>query len=794
MAGAFVLGFALIYVPLFSNFFFYPEGLADGIYKGVEVWAGAHDIRRLDQPWFYYPWMMFLYETVATFVYLVAFVAMPVQFIVRAVRKQKIGFSVKGVFAGLMLWWAALAMVVYSIAGEKAPWLNMQIALPATIAAAIFLDGWLRRVDWRGLVKPTGGLLFLGLMGLLLAATFVIIGLLVNLSPAQVNSNLRIQQIIELVIVAIVAMVLFGSIYWLWRSGRIKGTLMRASIALIFIGLLLAYEVRSTIALNYAHPDTAVEIMIYVQTTPEVPLLMQRLDRLARDVRDTNKLAPPAQGATQADPSNSRGLPVLVTQEVAWPMVWYLRDYTNVSYTAPNTDYNSSVQALPLQDSRNNDYAVIMLQGYENNTKVQELLRDKYTATTFKMRWWFPEDDSGYGGLGVVPPGSTNPNLDKKKIQYTDWAKWWRAVSEQPYAGQLWRFLMYRELPQPLQAVEMVVYVRNDLYPDFNLTNNTGGSNTAIGAGTGTNVQPTAGTTQQVFALTESTGAGNRNGQYKTPRGITIAPNGDFLVMDSGNGRVQRFAPDGTFISKFGNIGTGDGQFQVAQFDGGAGGIATDEEGNIYVADSWNYRIQKFDKDGKFLLKWGSGFDTKGELNINAQNPYGLYGPRGLAYDAGAGELYVADTGNRRVLIFDKQGKYLRQFGSKGSGQAQFDEPVGIALSPDGKVFVSDLRNKRIQIFDKQGKYLNEFKVAAGWQEQPLSEPYMTFDKQGILYVSDSPNGRIYKYTADGQFLQTIENQTGAPMVNPVGLVINPADGFLYVADAKRNAVVKVKP
>jgi sugar lactone lactonase YvrE len=70
----------------------------------------------------------------------------------------------------------------------------------------------------------------------------------------------------------------------------------------------------------------------------------------------------------------------------------------------------------------------------------------------------------------------------------------------------------------------------------------------------------------------------------------------------------------------------------------------------------------------------------------------------------------------------------------------------------------------------------------------------MTFDKQGILYVSDSPNGRIYKYTADGQFLQTIENQTGAPMVNPVGLVINPADGFLYVADAKRNAVVKVKP
>jgi uncharacterized protein (TIGR03663 family) len=801
--AAFFIAFALIYIPLFGNFFTYIPGLADGIFRGVEYWASVHNSRRLDQPWFYYPMLMMLYETLPFLLSLAALVIIPIAWFRRSISKGQLIFSAKGLFAGYTLWWSVLAMVMYSIAGEKVPWLNMQVALPAILAAGVLMQRTAQRVDWRSVVKPSQGLLFGALFILMFAGVAVIIGQLIGIGELGITvappagttiESSRLYRTLETILVLIVLVLLFYFALKLWRSGRIAGKTMRAVILTIVVLALGGYGLKSSIAANYEHPDSAVEPLVQVQTAPDVVLFTKRLERLARDARDQFRTTPPTPGTTtQApDPAGIKGLPILVSNEVAWPLVWYLRSYTDVGYFTPNDDITQTdVEALPLKDSRGNPYAVIAIQLSEDQAKLQAALKGQYTRYQIRFRWWFPEDANGYGSIGIVPPESTTPELDKKKIQNTDWGKLWDTFTKQPSADQMWRYIMYRELATTPGQVDMVYYIRNELEPDLPLVSSTPPATASP--------QPTETATSGVFDMTTSKQAGTNDGQYRLPRTLTVAPNGDFLVLDSGNGRVQRFSADGKFLSKFGKAGSDDGQFTLIQLstgtpatsneqnDGGPSGIAVDEDGNIYVADTWGYRIEKFDANGNFLLKWGEGMNSRNDPAQALQNPKGFYGPRGLFYDRNRKELYVADTGNRRIVVFDKNGVPLRQFGTSGSAPGQFDEPTSVAVSDDGKVYVTDLHNKRVQVLDSYGKYLSEITIPY-WHEQPLSEPYITLDKAGNAYISDAANATIYRIGKDDQEIGIINNSA---LINPVGLVIGN-DGNLYIADAKRHSIIKL--
>jgi DNA-binding beta-propeller fold protein YncE len=135
-------------------------------------------------------------------------------------------------------------------------------------------------------------------------------------------------------------------------------------------------------------------------------------------------------------------------------------------------------------------------------------------------------------------------------------------------------------------------------------------------------------------------------------------------VADSNNHRIQVFDSNGQFITQWGSQGAGPGQFQEPW------GVAVDEEGNVYVADSWNHRLQKFDSEGRFLLQWGTFGNTQGAI-IGQESV--LYGPRDIAIDA-AGDLYVTDTGNKRVVKFSSRGEFLGQWGGFGLQSGQFPE------------------------------------------------------------------------------------------------------------------------
>jgi DNA-binding beta-propeller fold protein YncE len=142
---------------------------------------------------------------------------------------------------------------------------------------------------------------------------------------------------------------------------------------------------------------------------------------------------------------------------------------------------------------------------------------------------------------------------------------------------------------------------------------------------------------------------------------------------------------------QWGSQGSGNGQFN------NPGGAAVDSAGNIYVADTGNSRIQKFDSNGNYLTKWGGTFSppppsvpggtSQPYVPVNGQ----FLGPSGVAVDS-AGNVYVADTGNNRIQEFDSNGNYLAQWGG-------FNQPGGVAVDSAGNVYVADTRNNRIEEF-----------------------------------------------------------------------------------------------
>ena len=123
--------------------------------------------------------------------------------------------------------------------------------------------------------------------------------------------------------------------------------------------------------------------------------------------------------------------------------------------------------------------------------------------------------------------------------------------------------------------------------------------------------------------------------------------------------------------------------------------LAVDESGNVYVVDSENHRVQVFDSNGIYLRQWGSEGSGEGEFKS----------PSGLALDE-SGNVYITELGNHRVQVFDSQGGFLRKWGSEGSDDGQFNSPNGIEVDRSGNVYVADTRNNRIQVFDSSGKFL----------------------------------------------------------------------------------------
>ena len=181
---------------------------------------------------------------------------------------------------------------------------------------------------------------------------------------------------------------------------------------------------------------------------------------------------------------------------------------------------------------------------------------------------------------------------------------------------------------------------------------------------------------------------GSGDGQLNFPDGIAVDEAGNVYVADRDNHRVQKFGADGRFLLTWGSEGGGDGQFYNAE------GIAVDGAGNVYVTDWGRERVQKFTSNGGFLLYLGTEGTGAGRGTGDGQ----FHNPKGISVDR-AGNVYVAETINHRVQVFDSNGRFQRKWGSEGSGNGQFDRPRYVAVDGAWNVYVSESGNHRVQVF-----------------------------------------------------------------------------------------------
>ena len=173
--------------------------------------------------------------------------------------------------------------------------------------------------------------------------------------------------------------------------------------------------------------------------------------------------------------------------------------------------------------------------------------------------------------------------------------------------------------------------------------------------------------------------------QFCSPFGMAISPiTGQVYIADTCNYRIQVLNPDLTFSHSFGSKGSANGQFLYPR------GIAIDSQGLVYVADCWNHRIQKFSPDGKFVGQFGTKGSGPGQLNL----------PEGITIDTAAtGLVYVSERVNDRISVFTSDGVFVSRFGSKGSNIDQLNRPHGLVFDKDGSLYVCDINNYRLVVY-----------------------------------------------------------------------------------------------
>ena len=204
------------------------------------------------------------------------------------------------------------------------------------------------------------------------------------------------------------------------------------------------------------------------------------------------------------------------------------------------------------------------------------------------------------------------------------------------------------------------------------------------------------------------------------------------------------------------------------------------DEGNVYVTDSGNARVQKFTSDGQFLKAWGVSGTDNGEFKK----------PTGIAtYE---NNVYVVDSEQSRIQVFDSTGKFLQSWGKFGSDQGEFFYPQGISISNDGVVYVADTKNHRIQQFTTDGEFLSSFGIF-GPGDGRLRTPVDVALGENYVYVSDPGNSKIEKYTYEGISVASFDYNFGGSLYNLMGLTVD-TDGNIYFTDSYKHRIVKIDP
>ncbi len=739
--------FAGLYVPLYTTMFTHALGLATGAIGSLAYWLGQQGVERGSQPWYY-----FVGVQIPVYEFLPAIGAMAAG--VYGIRRLWVGAGSREAAAkneepaedmrafnaiGFLGYWTITSLVLFSYAGEKMPWLTVHIALGMILVAGWAIGKLLDSVDW-GAFRAGRSWLVAALVGLTLVAAIRAGGYLLGPTPPfqgpsleQIGSTTGFLASFVSAVAAAVTLFFVARSWSLTNLAKLAGVLSLAGLFLL--------TTRAAFRASYVNYDDATEYLVYAHCSSGPKIALEQIVDLS--LHTTGGLA----------------IDVAYDNETSYPYMWYLRDFPN---THPFGE-------APARDLIN--YPVI-LAGDANWPRVDAVLGDRYYTFDYIRMWWPMED---YRGL--------------------TWERISNAILSPDYRAALWDIWLNRDYTaygaltgvdyslghwQP--SVRMRLYVRKDvaaLLWDYS----------ALPSGYTAEpfVDPYAAGMTTVTADTVVDLAGAPEGGFNRPRGMAIAPDGTIYVADTGSHRIVHLMPDGTVVNTWGsfadiNVGDAPGGTFNEPWD-----VAVAPDGTVYVADTWNHRVQHFTADGRFLGMFG----TQGQ----GETAEAFWGPRGVEVDQ-QGWVYVADTGNKRVVVFTADGVALTSFGGPGFEPGNLNEPVGLALAGDGTLFVADTWNMRIQAFreDATGTFQPVVEwLIEGWYGQSLNnKPYLAVSSEGLVCTSDPEGFRILCFARDGTFSVGWGSQgVGSEQFGmPVGVAFD-AQGELWVVDSGNNRLMR---
>jgi DNA-binding beta-propeller fold protein YncE len=624
-------------------------------------------------------------------------------------------------------------LIAYPIAGEKMPWLTVHIAFPLILLSAWGFQQMMKSFDMESFGRKHGWLVIL-LCLVFLMGSFGTLGTLLSTNPPfQGHELFQLRATGNFLTSFIITCI---SVYLLWNLLKDwEPPQAWISIGLTILLVLTTLTIHTSVAAAFINYDNPTEYLVYAHGGRGIKEAMAQIEELSYRTSDGKEMM------------------IAFDNETTYPYWWYLRDYTNQRYYAEN----------PTRDLRN---APAILVGNNNYAKLEPVVGNAYHHFTYNRIVW--------------------PNQDYYDLT---WERIGNALRDPAIREGIFRIWLLRDYQKYAQATnktitlanwnpadQMRLYIRKDIATQvWNY-----------------------GSTDQVFTeikdpyegkeITLQADISLEQLNLSAPRNMELASDGSIYILDTGNHRVLQVSSEGETITSWGEFGSSEsGSDRPGSFNE-PWGMAIDGDGYIYVADTWNHRIQKFTSEGKFVITWGH-FGQ-------AETPDAFWGPRDILIDD-FDHVYVTDTGNKRIVVFTLKGEFITEFGEVGLGDGQFDEPSGMAMDEDGNLYVADTWNGRIQAFspDIEGisqVYMNKWDVE-GWYGQSLdNKPYLTVGIDGNIYVSDPELSRIIVYSPEGEVLATwgFQGSSLSEMNYPTGLFADEMGG-LWVGDTKNNRILR---
>ncbi len=765
--------FWAIEILFFTTFFTNPvDGLATGVVGSLGYWLAQQEVQRGSQPWYYYILQTLLYEFLPFFLSLGGLTLLVHRLrtgswggltceeressgtedgggddSAPAVSGSTQGISfVRPYFVLFLAWWGVGAWLSYSYAGEKMPWLTTHMTQPMAMFGGWWGGQILQRIDWKK-VRDTQGWWLLALLPALL---FVLTTLAGSIPTGGRDVDTLSRTVRFILALGLTGALLYYVYFAFLRSGWRLTLRLTAVTALTILFLL---TIRFSYLLTYVNYDMATEYLVYAHASPDVKRALKEIETISERT------------------VGEREIQVSYDDDVAWPMTWYMRFYPNhIFYGA-----NPTTEAMS---------APIILVGKKNYEKVEPYVRRDYVSRNYRLVWW--------------PEESYKSAFDEEGSEVPIFDRIWGALTDRERRSRLWQIFFFRNHPDRTLSEwphrhDFRMYIHRDIADivwDLNVVPTAGGR------------QPLSFNYEEIERRASVVYSGNYDGlPLSNPRSLAIGVDGLRYILDTGNNRVVVLNSDGSFRLAFGStcflgegengscidpdgdgpLEMGDGQFREPW------GIAVDAAGTVFVADTWNGRIQAFDNEGNFLRKWGAFSIVTEEI----RDPYALFGPRGLAVTP-SGNLLVADTGNKRILEFSPVGEFIRQVGGGGIILGHFEEPVDVAIHPPtGNVLVSDAWNRRIQVLSAELIPLFEWLIPT-WESQDIwDKPYIAAAADGTVYATDPQFAQVYVISSG--VVQSSFGRYGEDLnrfAKPTGIEIDPLTGELLVADADNHRVL----